>query len=678
MRQLAFSRIAVLMGTCLTGLAIAAPTVHLSASPDVVAKGTSTSIAWDALGAESCAASWSPSLPLTGSYTPPALQGATSYTVTCQGGGASVSQQVMVQLAPACVTNCFTKRWIYFYGGIAWGKKTANADFNKLSALIVNAAALGYNGIVVNIGGEDSYISDSRDSPDFAGNLAAIKQLALEQQIELIPMGGHPHIPAQLQPELSEALAVEKTPFVVTQGRAVPAVRWLANDNFSNGNGPWDLMDPGTVSFDGGTDHLKTGNVPGKGAIRLSQPNVLLPDGSVKTQTRLHRRFVNLKAHTAYRVSFWLRTANYKAPLKVQIYDDAVKVPLYLNLYPMGRGTTNGAWNALPNTVLPDQDWTNYNFDFNTGANTSIRFYLGAWSNAKNNEAGQAWIDDMQIREIGLAHTITRAGLPIVVTSADGTVQYSSVNGKDYVAGIESLAIPATSAIPDGSNLLVSWYQEAKNMMPVWTSPASACPPQFMALQRQGYEKIKALYPTSQKFFINYDEWRIMNWDPTCQYASAGAYLAGTMTAMQAMVKQVNPGVELYVWNDMFDPNMNAIDKYFMVNGSLLGAADGIDPNTVIVNWTQRNVYVDPPAIPLQQSSLKFFHDRNLKQVIALYYDDLPLTDEWLDNLDAAEADGVTGVDGFMYTTWVDNGKYDDLAAVASKIKARAKARWPQ
>ena len=60
---------------------------------------------------------------------------------------------------------------------------------------------------------------------------------------------------------------------------------------------------------------------------------------------------------------------------------------------------------------------------------------------------------------------------------------------------------------------------------------------------------------------------------------------------------------------------------------------------------------------------------------LSLYYDDLPLTDEWLDSLDAADADGVTGVDGFMYTTWVDSGRYDDLAAVASKLKARAKAR---
>lgn len=624
MTYLALIRIAAVVATCLAGTAIASPAQHVSASPQVVASEAITSV--------------------------------------------------------ACVTNCFEKRWIYFYGVLGWGVKTANPDYNKLAALIVKAGELGYNGIVVNIGGEDSYYADLHDAPDFADNLASLQQLAAAHHVELIPMGGHPQIPAQLEPELSEAIAVEKTPFVVSQSRAVPAPRWLANDDFSNGSGSWQLMDTDTITFDPDTDRSKTGNEAGKGAIKLSQPNIMLDATTRKTQTRLHRRFVNLKPYTAYRVSFWLKTANYKAPLKVQIYDDAVQVPVYTNLYPMGRGTTDGAWNSAPNTVSPDQDWTNYNFDFNTGPLSTIRFYLGAWSNARNDEPGEAWIDDMGIREIGLAHTVTRAGLPIVVTSADGTVQYSGSNGQDYVAGVESLLIPSSSSIADGSTVLVSWYQDTSNMMPVWTPTASACPPRYMQLQAEGYERIKGLYPTSKKFFINYDEWRIMNWDPTCQYASAGAYLAGTMTAMQVMLKAANPGVQLYVWNDMFDPNMNAIDKYFMVNGSLAGAEAGIDPQTVVVNWTHNlpDDKTSTPPILRQQASLKFFHERHLKQVLALYYDDLALTDEWLDSLDAAEADGVTGVEGFMYTSWEDNGRYDDLEVVTSKIKARAKARWPQ
>ncbi|KHA75914.1 hypothetical protein NC77_25935 [Janthinobacterium lividum] len=618
MRHHVFSHLAIFMGTCLTGLSIAAPTI-----PDA---------------------------------------------------GAGVSRQAAVQLAPACVTNCFTKRWIYFYGGIAWGKKTANADFNKLSALIVNAAALGYNGIVVNIGGEDSYMAESHESTDLNENLVAIKQLALEKGIELIPMGGHPQIPAQMQPELAEAVPVVDTPFVVANGVARPVVHWLANDDFAAGKSDWDLWDLKI-------QHDPTEGHNGPGSLKLVQPNGFDPaikDDEPKRheQTRLHRRFVNLRPFTAYRASFWIMVKNYKAPLKVKVLDDTSTIPLYDSLYPLGWGSSNGVWNAAPNALGAYGEWKNITIDFNTRELGNIHFYVGAWSNAKNDEPGEAWIDDMQIREIGLAHPVVRNHLEVGVRSKTTGTVYKEV--LDFTVANEALNI-LNGRIPNGSQLLVSWYQQAKNMMPVWTAPASACPPEYMAWQRTGYEKIKELYPSSKKFFINYDEWRIMNWDPSCQYASAGAYLAGTMTAMQAMLKEVNPGVELYVWNDMFDPYMNAIDKYFMVNGKLTGSAEGIHPDTVVVNWTQRDAYASiQPDIPLQQSSLQFFHNRNLKQMIALYYDDLPLTDEWLDNLDAAEADGVTGVDGFMYTTWVNDGQYEDLAAVANKIKARAKARWPQ
>ena len=619
MRQYVFSHLAIFMATCMTGLAIAAP----AGSSDA---------------------------------------------------GAGVSRQAAVPLAPACVTNCFTKRWIYFYGGIAWGKKTANADFNKLSSLIVNAAALGYNGIVVNIGGEDSYISESDASTDLHENLAAIKQLALEKGIELIPMGGHPQIPAQMQPELAEAVPVVDTPFVVADGVARPVTHWLANDDFAAGKSDWDLWDLNIR-------HDPTEGHNGPGSLKLVQPNGFdpaPPNALPKRheQTRLHRRFANLRPFTAYRASFWIMVKNYKAPLKIQVLDDRLAIPLYDSLYPLGWGSSNGAWNAAPNALGAYGEWKNVTIDFNTREFGNIHFLVGAWSNARNDEPGEAWIDDMQIRETGLAHPVVRRHLEVGVRSKTSGTVYRE--GLDFTVANESLNI-LNGRIPNGSQLLVSWYQQAKNMMPVWTAPASACPPEYMAWQRTGYEKIKELYPSSKRFFINYDEWRIMNWDPSCQYASAGAYLAGTMTAMQAMLKEVNPGVELYVWNDMFDPDMNAVAKYFMVNGTLDGAAEGIHPDTVVVNWTHKNTYAsNQPPIPLQQSSLKFFHNRNLKQVIALYYDDLALTDEWLDNLDAAEADGVTGVDGFMYTTWVNDGQYEDLAAVANKIKARAKARWPQ
>lgn len=37
----------------------------------------------------------------------------------------------------------------------------------------------------------------------------------------------------------------------------------------------------------------------------------------------------------------------------------------------------------------------------------------------------------------------------------------------------------------------------------------------------------------------------------------------------QETLLQAYPNLELYVWNDMFDPKMNAIPKYWAVNGDL-------------------------------------------------------------------------------------------------------------
>ena len=61
----------------------------------------------------------------------------------------------------------------------------------------------------------------------------------------------------------------------------------------------------------------------------------------------------------------------------------------------------------------------------------------------------------------------------------------------------------------------------------------------------------------------------------------------------------------------MFDPNMNAVVFHGQWQPGL--GRRWLHPNPVIVNWTQRSVYVAAPVVPLQQSSLKFFHDRDLK-----------------------------------------------------------------
>jgi hypothetical protein len=98
------------------------------------------------------------------------------------------------------------------------------------------------------------------------------------------------------------------------------------------------------------------------------------------------------------------------------------------------------------------------------------------------------------------------------------------------------------------------------------------------------------------------------------------------------------------VWSDMFDPNHNAVKDYYLVNGTLAGSWEGLDRSVWIANWNGGKA----------KASLEFFARRGHPQVLAGYYD----SDNNFATWDAA-ARGVTGVTGFMYTTW--QNRYDDL-----------------
>jgi hypothetical protein len=89
----------------------------------------------------------------------------------------------------------------------------------------------------------------------------------------------------------------------------------------------------------------------------------------------------------------------------------------------------------------------------------------------------------------------------------------------------------------------------------------------------------------------------------------------------------------------MFDPNHNARDKYYLVNGTLEGSWKGLPESVVVANWNGGKA----------RESLEFFAKRGHRQVAAGFYDSGSLENfrKW----DRA-ASGVPGVVGFMYTTW--------------------------
>jgi len=155
---------------------------------------------------------------------------------------------------------------------------------------------------------------------------------------------------------------------------------------------------------------------------------------------------------------------------------------------------------------------------------------------------------------------------------------------------------------------------------------------------------------------MSHDEIRVLNHCAACQarHMTPGQILADNVRTCTSILHEVNPGGRIYVWNDMFDPNHNAVKgPYYLVNGPLTESWEGLDKDVIILPW-----YFEKRA-----ESLKFFAERGHRQVIAGYYDAKPeKVKDWL-TASKAVPESVVGV---MYTTWVN--KYGDLEAFSRAI----------
>lgn len=168
---------------------------------------------------------------------------------------------------------------------------------------------------------------------------------------------------------------------------------------------------------------------------------------------------------------------------------------------------------------------------------------------------------------------------------------------------------------------------------------------------------VAAAFPDAGGFMVSYDEMRHMNSCGACaaRGLDAGALLAEHVAAALARIDGARPGATVYAWSDMFDPHHNAHDDYYMVDGDLAGSWEGLSPETVLMNWNLGDT-----------DSLAFFADRGHPQVIAGYYDsgDGAASAAW----ELAAAEGIPGVSGLMYTTWV--GDFGQLEAYADGARA--------
>ena len=135
-------------------------------------------------------------------------------------------------------------------------------------------------------------------------------------------------------------------------------------------------------------------------------------------------------------------------------------------------------------------------------------------------------------------------------------------------------------------------------------------------------------YLAPKKYFLSMDEVRVGGFCEACKrrHLSMAQILGDCVTRQYQMIRAANPQAEVYVWSDMFDPNHNAREKYYLIDGSFDGTWNYIPKDLVIGCWYYEK----------RDLSLAFFSKLGYQTLAAAYYDadDLENPKGWLESLD--------------------------------------------
>ncbi len=499
-----------------------------------------------------------------------------------------------------------------------------SANLAPMEAVFRRAAAAGYTQV---------YLTDSKFArlgsvqPVYFENVAKVIKLAQELHLEIVPgifpIGWSDSL-LSADPNLVESLPVRDALFVVDKGVAHsvadPPVQFPAGGFVEPKK--WVFVDP-VVHFENGVAH-----VTGAKGVN-ARVAILLP----------------VAPFHPYNLTVRIKTQAYTEHPMVEVLSPDTSVSL----------------NAVDLKVAPTQDWTTYHIVFNSLEQKQVLISFRAGYTGSD---GEMWWDQPTIAEAGLLNIVRRDSCPLTVRTEDGKILKEGVDFEPvadprmgqvpYPGGFEVWHEPPAlkTSLPDGTRLRVSF----NHAITTGDGKVSIClsDPQTADVLRDQAKRIDALFH-AKRYFMEHDEIRVMGWDDASMKTGldSGAILAANMRTCIGIMKDVAPAATLYVWSDMFDPNHNAHDNYYLVRGNLAGSWEGLDPDVVIANWNSDHA----------DKSLPWFAQHGHHQLLAGYYDSDPkaITD-WLN-----AARSVPNIDAVMYTTWENN--YADLEKFAQLVR---------
>lgn len=536
-------------------------------------------------------------------------------------------------------------RWVYLTGGF-----DAESTQRNL-ALLERAFKAGYNGMVSTA----CNIDWDNLPPDTLANARRIRRRCRDLGMKFIvatTMNTTTEVFASA-PDLAESLPVIEAPYRVRGGRILPAETPppLLNGSFETfrGHAPegWSSYTFGTYAF------IDTNTASdGRACLRISGPD----PGAVSPGTGLYQ-IVRVHPYRQYRLSAMVRTDRFASP------DFGIRLQ-------MPPGQYNMHYNPQ---VRPSQDWERIALTFNSLNATEVKVMLDCF-----HHTGRLWWDDIRIEPEGPVNIVRRPSTPLVIADREGRRVYTE--GGDYLKFIDRLlgndpypggftswhAVPDllavdSGALREGQDLKVSYHHAAI----IDRTRAYAClsEPKLIQLYHWALQKQRELLEPDA-YFMQHDEIRCIGWDPACIHRrlSAGQILADHVRLCAAVVRAVDPGKDIYVWSDMFDPTHNAAANryYYLVRGrgSLEGSWNGLDRDIGILNWQR--------APGARGRSIAFFAGRGHRQILVGYCDEpASQTAGWL-----REVRQVGGVEGVMYTTWKDD--YSQLESFLADMNRAA------
>lgn len=519
---------------------------------------------------------------------------------------------------------CFSEAKIYPYRWVYIADNLKdNMQVKDVERKIKTAAAGGLNGVVFS-GGLDRL---SGKDVDYFDRLRTIKNTCEEFKTEIIPVIFSVGNSSDLgrNKNLAEGLPVKDSLFTVKENIAVLTPDFpvkIENGGFEdykdNTLSGYNFCDqPGEVSIVDTKVFYR-----GKASLRFQMFRTN-PYGNGRITQE-----VKVKQNRLYRLSLMLKTDKLEPA-------DSFKLQVF---------TLKGkALAPVELKIKSTQDWKKTVIGFNSGENEIVKVCAGVWGG----KYGRFWLDDWELEELGPVNILRRPGTPLTVKGEAAGIIYEE--GKDFEPVFDPLLnfrfeheapllrIPAGSRIQNGEKLRVSYYHG----IAITDGRVVSCmsEPELYETWKSEFELLHKTLGAN-KYVLGMEEIRMGGTCGRCKdrKISMAEILGDSITKACAIIKGINPNAEIFVWSDMFDPNHNAHDNYFLVDGDFSGSWNYIPRDLGIICWYYKG----------REACLKHFDTLGFKILAGAYNDSISLdsTKEWLKSLDKTK-----GAAGVIYVT---------------------------